>query len=162
MPRSATSKDVVNWIAMACDQSPELALHHVVIHAHGDDAIICVGQDADGNDNNFINILNVADFQPLASRDIGCIWFHACGPAATNLGAHFCLQLAANSGTTVVAAADDQYHPSELATLFMPGGSIDDFEGPVYQFSADGLNYWLINPNGGTFAGPPTVYSTQG
>jgi hypothetical protein len=160
MPQSATSKDVVNWIGMACDQSPELQLHHVVIHAHGDDALIYVGQDADGNDI-MINILNVTDFQPLASRDIGCIWLHLCGPAATNLGARFCLQMAANSGTTVVAATDIQYGPSGLATLFMPAGCIDDYEGPVYQFSADGLNYWLINPNGGTFDGPPTVYSTQ-
>ena len=30
------------------------------------------------------------------------------------------------------------------------------------QFNADGSNYWLINPNGGTFAGPPTIYGTQG
>ena len=62
----------------------------------------------------------------------------------------------------MVAAADDQNDPSTLATLFMPAGSIDDFEGSVYQFSADGMYYWLINPNGGTFDGPPTVYSTQG
>ena len=156
LPQNATSKDVVNCIATALDQSPELALHHVVLHAHAEDAVIYVGQDAT------INILNVGDFQPLVSRDIGCIWLHACSPAQTNYGARFCLQLAANSGTTVVAAADEQYHPSPLATLFMPAGTIDDFEGRVYQLSADGLNYWLINPNGGKFAGPPTVYSTQG
>ena len=83
MPQSATPKDVVNWIAMACDQSPELALHHVVIHAHGDDGFIEVGQDADGSANG-ISQWNVAVFQPLASKDIGCIWFHACGPAATS------------------------------------------------------------------------------
>jgi hypothetical protein len=161
MPQSATPKDVVNWIAMACDQSPELALHHVVIHAHGDDGFIEIGQDADGSANGFSQ-WNVGVFQPLASRDIGCIWLHACGPAATNDGARFCLQLAANSGTTVVGAADSQSDAYGLATLFMPACGIDDFEGPVYQFSADGLNYWLINPNGGTFDGPPTVYSTQG
>jgi hypothetical protein len=91
-----------------------------------------------------INILNVGHFQPLASRDIGRIWLHACSPAQTNYGARFCLQLAANCGTTVVAAADEQHDPSSL-----PAGTINDFEGRVYQFSADGLNYWLINPNGG-------------
>ena len=145
-----------------CDQSPELALHHVVLHAHGEDGLISIGQDADGSPNS-INQWNVGLFQPLASKDIGCIWINACSPAATTDGARFCLQLAANSGTTVVAAADVQYNPSALkGALFVPAGSIDDFEGSVYQFSADGLNYWLINPNGGTFDGPPTVYSTQG
>lgn len=162
MPQGATSKDVVSWIATACDQAPELALHHVILHAHADDGIVYVGQDSAGNDNS-INPWNVADFQPLASRDIGCIWLHACSPAATNYGARFCLQLAANSGTTVVAAADTQTDwNSAWATLFMPAGNIDDFEGRVYQFSADGSNYWLINPNGGTFDGPPTIYGTQG
>jgi len=78
LPQNATSKDIVNWIAIACDQAPELALHHVVLHAHAEDAVIYVGEDANGNPNNAINILNVADFQPLASRDIGCIWLHAC------------------------------------------------------------------------------------
>ena len=38
---------------------------------------------------------------------------------------------------------------------------IDDFEGRVYQFNADG-SYWQINPNGGTFLGPPTIYGSQG
>jgi Domain of unknown function (DUF4347) len=162
MPQGATSKDVVYWIATACDQAPELALHHVVLHAHADDGIIYVGQDPAGNDNS-INPWNVADFQALASKDIGCIWLHACSPAATSYGARFCLQLAANSGTTVVAAADVQTDwNAAWATVFMPAGNIDDFEGRVYQFSADGSNYWLINPNGGTFDGPPTIYSTQG
>jgi hypothetical protein len=162
MPQGATSKDVVYWIATACDQAPELALHHVVLHAHADDGIIYVGQDAAGNDNS-INPWNVADFQALASKEIGCIWLHACSPAATAYGARFCLQLAANSGTTVVAASDTQWgwNPA-WGTLFMPAGNIDDFEGRVYQFNADGSNYWLINPNGGTFAGPPTIYGTQG
>jgi hypothetical protein len=63
----------------------------------------------------------------------------------------------------VVAAADTQTDwNSTWVTLFMPAGNIDDFEGRIYQFSADGSNYWLINPNGGTFDGPPTIYGTQG
>ena len=161
LPQNATSKDIVNWIAIASDQAPELALHHVVLHAHAEDAVIYVGEDANGDDN-MINILNIADFRPLASRDIGCIWLHACSVAQTNYGIAFCLQLAANSGTTVVAAAGEQQHLSALATLFLPAGSIDDFEALVYQFNADGSSYWVINPNGGTFAGPPTVYGTQG
>lgn len=162
MPQSATSKDVVNWIATACDQAPELALHHVVIHAHAADGVLYVGQAPDGSDNT-IDPSNVADFQPLASRDIGCIWLHACSPAATDYGARFCLRLAANSGTTVVAATDTQEDwNSTLATLFMPAGNIDDFEGRVFQFSADGQNYWPINPNGGTLDGPPTIYGSQG
>jgi hypothetical protein len=162
MPKGANSKDVVNWIAMACDHSPELQLHHVIIHAHAEDGLIVVGRDPDGSANS-INQWNVADFRALKSKDIGCIWLHACSPAATNFGARFCLQLAANSGTTVVAAADEQREPKLIwSTLFIPAGSIDDYEGAVYQFSEDGLNYWLINPNGGTFGGPPTVYSTQG
>jgi hypothetical protein len=162
MPQSTTSKDVVYWIGIACDQTPELHLHHVVLHAHAADGLIYVGEDSNGNDNT-ISPSNVADFQALRSKDIGCIWLHACSPAATAYGARFCLQLAANSGTTVVAATDTQTDwPSILGTLFMPTGNIDDFEGNVYQFSADGSNYWLINPNGGTFAGPPTISGTQG
>jgi hypothetical protein len=66
MPQGATSKDVVYWIATACDQAPELALHHVVLHAHADDGIIYVGQAPDGSANS-INPWNVADFQALAS-----------------------------------------------------------------------------------------------
>ena len=63
----------------------------------------------------------------------------------------------------MVAATDTQTDwPSFLATLFMPAGNIDDFEGRVYQFNADGSSYWQINPNGGTFAGPPTIYGPQG
>jgi hypothetical protein len=162
MPQTATSKDVVYWIGISCDQTPELRLHHVVLHAHAADGIIYIGQDSDGNDNT-IDPSNVADFQALRTKDIGCIWLHACSPAATSYGARFCLQLAANSGTTVVAATDTQTDwPSFWATVFMPAGNIDDFEGRVYQFNADGSNYWLINPNGGTFAGPPTIYGTQG
>jgi hypothetical protein len=33
MREGAISKDVVNWIAIACDQSPELQLHHVILLA---------------------------------------------------------------------------------------------------------------------------------
>lgn len=162
MPRNATSKDVVNWISIACDQSPEGELHHVVLHTHGGDGYLVVGEDAAGNNNN-INMWNVTDFQALASRDIGCIWLHACNPAASKWGARFCSQLAANSGTTVVASADIEYcWPAFWGTLFMPAGKIDDYEGRVYQFNADGSGHWPINPNGGTFAGPPTVNGTQG
>lgn len=162
LPRNATSKDVVNWISIARDQSPEDQLHHVVLHAHGGDGYIIIGQDPADKEND-ITMWNVADFQALASRDIGCIWLHACNPAGSKWGARFCLQLAANSGTTVVASADEQLSWNVVrGALFMPAGNIDDYEGRVYQFSADGSNYWPINPNGGTFAGPPTVYSTQG
>jgi len=154
-------KDVVNWIAIACDQSPELQLHHVILHAHGGDGYISVGRDSAGNSNDLTQ-WNVADFQALASRDIGCIWLHACSPAKTKWGARFCSQLAINSGTTVVASSDTQWNTDAIwGTLFMPAGNIDDFEGSVYQFNEDGSS-WLINPNGGTFAGPPTINGTQG
>lgn len=89
MPKGANSKDVANWIAMACDHSPELQLHHVIIHAHAEDGLIVVGRDPDGSANS-INQWSVADFRALKSKDIGCIWLHACGPAATNFGARFC------------------------------------------------------------------------
>jgi hypothetical protein len=162
MPKSATSKDVVNWIAIACDQSPELQLHHVVLHAHGGDGDITVGRDSAGNPNR-INMWNVADFQPLASRDIGCIWIHACNPAETEWGKRFCSKLASNSGTTVVASADVEWSwHSFWGTLLMPAGNIDDFEGRVYQFNADGSSFWPIKPNGGTFSGPPTINSSGG
>jgi hypothetical protein len=49
-----------------------------------------------------------------------------------------------------------------LAGLFIPSGNIDDFEGKVFQFSADGQNYWPITPNGGAFDGPPTIYGSSG
>lgn len=105
----------------------------------------------------------MVDFQALASRDIGCIWLHACNPAETKWGARFCSQLAANSGTTVVAPADVQWSSSSiLGTLFMPAGNIDDYEGRVYQFNADGSSYWPIKPNGGNFAGPPTINGSDG
>lgn len=162
MPKSATSKDVANWIAIACDQSPELQLHHVIIHAHGGDGYIVVGEDAAGNDNS-ITMWNVADFQPLASKDIGCIWLHACNPAGTKWGTRFCSKLAASSGTTVVASADVQYSVGAiLGTLFMPAGKLDDYEGRLYQFNADGSSFWPITPNGGTFSGPPTVNGSKG
>jgi hypothetical protein len=106
---------------------------------------------------------NVADFQPLASRDIGCIWIHACNPAETEWGKRFCSKLASNSGTTVVASADVEWSwHSFWGTLLMPAGNIDDFEGRVYQFNADGSSFWPIKPNGGTFSGPPTINSSGG
>ena len=44
MPQTATSKDVVYWIGIACDQTPELHLHHVVLHAHAADGLIYVAR----------------------------------------------------------------------------------------------------------------------
>src|SRR5258708_3000984 len=54
-------------------------------------------------------------------------------------GMRFCSKLAASSGTTVVASADVQYSADAISgTLFMPAGKVDDYEGRVYQFNADG------------------------
>jgi hypothetical protein len=39
---------------------------------------------------------------------------------------------------------------------------LDDYEGRVYQFNADGSSFWPIIPNGGTFSGPPTVNGSKG
>jgi hypothetical protein len=39
---------------------------------------------------------------------------------------------------------------------------VDDYEGRVYQFNADGSSFWPITPNGGTFSGPPTVNGSKG
>src|SRR3974377_1339661 len=67
MPQSATSKDVVYWIGLSCDQTPEARLHHVVLHAHAADGTIYVGQDPAGNDTT-IDPSNVADFQTMWAK----------------------------------------------------------------------------------------------
>jgi hypothetical protein len=75
----------------------------------------------------------------------------------------FCSKLAASSSTTVVASADVQYSLDAISgTLFVPAGQVDDYEGRVYQFNADGSSFWPITPNGGTFSGPPTVNGSKG
>ena len=48
MPRGSTASNVVSWINMAIQSSPELYLHNVVINCHGSPGAIHVGGCGDG------------------------------------------------------------------------------------------------------------------
>jgi hypothetical protein len=169
-PASTTAKDVVSWILIACDRTPDKHLRHVVLNFHGpgedallkDTAVIFVGETSPESgfgtahytkaQYSTINLSNIALFSALQRKNIGTIWLHSCAMARTLKGKYFCQRMAVCSGCKVVAAEEDQTEWWGIINLiFMARGSIDDYEGRVYLWDEKG-NVRPFNPNGGNWS----------
>jgi hypothetical protein len=162
-PETTTAKDVVNWIGIACSQSPGKRLANIVMNFHGDPGQVHIGEaspeifpgpgkgvwvPATFND---IDTKNVGTFSALRSYTIGTIWFHSCALAGGQVGKRFCRQLALNAQCRVVAPEETQTEWfAFLNVLFMPRGCIDDYEGKVYLWLPNGEQR-DFNPNGGNW-----------
>jgi hypothetical protein len=133
MPAGASPSNVVYWISYAVDRSPELELPNVVINCHGSPGQLRVG----GQTSPSIDITDVGLFAQLRTKDIGTPWLTSCNPATGGDGQLFCSKLATTIGCFVVAAADFQCRELRYGAT-APFGTIDNFEGTAYLFSASG------------------------
>jgi hypothetical protein len=142
MPKGASASDVVYWINWAVDNSPELALSNVIINCHGSPGFLHVGGDGCG-----FGIGDIAIFKPLRTKTIGKIWLVACEVAknkgSSHLGTTFCSALARETGCFVIAAEKNQHVDWWFEHISSPYGTIDDYEGQVFEFSpAGGFKAW--------------------
>lgn len=143
MPKGATASDVVYWIEYAAKRSPEQYLMNVIINCHGSPGFLHVGGSGIGFGTG-----SVAIFKPLKKVDIGTIWIIACEVAGSkskgdNKGKLFCSQLAKSAGCRVIASEKTQHVDFFYEYFRSPYGTIDDYEGPTYEFSpAGGWKLW--------------------
>lgn len=162
-PKNTRTQDIVNWILYAYNHTPTKHLHHVVLHFHGKPGKLLIGEAAaevfvpgrpsDYKEAKYIIIdwINAGMFGALKGKNIGTIWLHSCSVANGADGKLLCRKLAEYSGCKVVAPEVDQERwAAFLNVMFMPKGSIDDFEGQVYMWDGKG-NMGSFNPNGGNW-----------
>jgi len=139
MPKNATAANIVSWILYARNRSSELMLNNVVINSHGDPGYIYTGANASGDTG--IGVEDIGVFKDLRGKDIGTIWIVACSVASTGKwrnGKQFCSVLAKTAGCGVVAADAQQHVDASFYMRFCPSRCIDDYEGGVYYWGADG------------------------
>jgi len=144
MPEGANASNLVYWINMSIDQSPELYLHNVVINCHGSPGFLHIGGSGQGFGDGHEGAL-----RPLRSKgSIGRIFLVACQVTTDDdendrLGKAFCSKIAQESGAFVVAADALQSVDWWYENMSHPFGTIDDYEGHVYEFSpAGGSTVW--------------------
>ena len=131
----------VNEVALQYKQKP---LQNIVINCHGGDGRLYIG----GLDYPPMDINNIGIFSVLKTGDIGTIWLVACEVLASGFGKRFCQSLAMTSGSEVVAADVNQdVGPWSSLRIYTSWtrGLIDDYEGTVFSFRADGSN-GIIDP----------------
>jgi len=164
-PKTTRCQDIVTYILWAYNKTKRL--HHVVFNFHGP------GEDAKPGEHDkvqlgeatpesgfgtnhytppsyfYLDLSNVSLFSALKGKNIGTIWFHSCALAMHMKGKYLCQRMAEVSGCSVVAAEEDQSEWLGFVNLiFMPRGSIDDYEGPVNVWSGkDGIGR-RFSPNG--------------
>ena len=140
MSRGATAGNVVSWINMAIQSSPELYLNNVVINCHGSPGAIHVGGCGDGGRAIYAGHTGV--FKGVKRGSLGTIYIVACevsqDPDGNDWGTEFCRQLAINAGCFVVAANKIQSVDWWFDNINHPYGCIDDYEGVVSEFSPSG------------------------
>jgi hypothetical protein len=169
-PKDTTAKHIVNWILVAYDHTPNKHLHHVVLNFHGredgpskmgeKEQMVIVGEAS--SESGFgtgrfreatyhaLDLTNVGLFSALKGKNIGTIWFHSCALAKDLKGKYFCQRLSECSGCKVVAAQEVQEEWWGIVNvIFMPRGSIDDYEGPVYIWDKGKVG--RFDPNGGNW-----------
>jgi hypothetical protein len=151
----------VNSILGAYGRTTDKHLHNAVLHFHGKPGEILIGEAApevfqvgkQWTPAQYITIdfNNVDVFRGLHGKNIGTIWLHCCSVAGGWKGKYFCKKMAESSGCKVVAAEVEQERWwAALNVMFMPKGSIDDFEGQVYLFYPNG-SWGRFDPNGGNW-----------
>lgn len=173
-PKSTTANHIVNWIVTAWDRTSDKHLHNVVLNFHGrlegpsekgeKEPMVIIGEaspESGSGTSHFreathhaLDLTNIGLFSALKGKKIGTIWFHSCALAKDLKGKYFCQRLAEVSGCKVVAGSEIQSEWWGIVNLvFMPRGSIDDYEGPVYIWIPQGNNVRMgqFNPNGGNW-----------
>jgi hypothetical protein len=174
-PRNTTAKHIVNWILVAVDQTPDKNLHHVVLNFHGREegpskkigereSMVILGEatpESGFGTSHFkeathyaLDLTNVGLFSALKGKNIGTLWFHSCALAKDLKGKYFCQRLAEVSGCKVVAAEETQEEWwASINVIFMPRGSIDDYEGKVWIWVPKGNQVTIggFSPNGGNW-----------
>ncbi len=82
-----------------------------------------------GKEIHFKDLGHFSKLKPFVEK----IYMTVCGAARGESGKSFCKEMAYVSGATVIAGEWDQTLPISVAVK-LPGGMIDNFEGPMYQF----------------------------
>jgi len=147
MPKGASAGNLVYWMNWGIEHSPEMYLHNIVINCHGSPGFLHIGGSGVGFGDGQESVL-----RPLRSKGaIGRIIIVACEVAADSdgngrLGKAFCTRIAEESGAFVLAADALQSVDFWYQVFSHPFGTIDDFEGTVYEFSpAGGHEVWIGN-----------------
>lgn len=144
MPKGASVGNLAYWMHWGIDHSPELYLHNVVINCHGSPGFLHIGGSGLGFGEG-----EEAALRSLRSKGaIGRIIIVACqvaaeGEASKRLGKAFCTNIAQETGAFVLAADALQSVDFWYENFSHPFGTIDDFEGTVYEFNpAGGHEVW--------------------
>jgi len=139
LPQTATVYNVVAQILLAIKNAAGNHLENVVINCHGSPGHLYVGE------NNTIDSQNVGIMKLLKNggAKIGTIWLVACEVAGypksiVQIGSYFCAELAKAAGCYVVASEQLQYVNPGLYLRLCPDNCIDDYEGVVYRWDANG------------------------
>jgi hypothetical protein len=150
-------REVISEIIHANTQSAASGgrgLRNIVINCHGYPGGLWVGGEADLDHK--INRENVLLFEAVRRLNVGPIWLVACRAARGADGIDFCKKLAAAASTLVIASDDYQdvgvwgtvrYYTTPVS------GLIDEFEGTVHIFKANGSYSTAEDPS-------DAVYST--
>lgn len=86
-----------------------------------------------GKEVHFKDLGHFSKLSPFVEK----IYMTVCGAARGKSGRSFCEKLASVSGAIVIAGEWDQTLPISVWAK-LPGGMIDDFEGPMFQFTPGG------------------------
>lgn len=111
-------------------------LRNIVINCHGFPG----GISPSGSGKAGFNRNNVSLFNVLKPLNVGPIWLVACRAALGTAGLAFCSNLARAASTLVVASEDYQAVTAVQTVRYYTSVSdqIDDYEGAVHLFFADG------------------------
>jgi hypothetical protein len=148
---TATVHVVVGKIIAAAKSVPEGSLKNVVINCHGSPGLLHIGAATTINTGN-VSAMGLVRHGHLVET----IWIVACSVAGGHgigyrdrrgryadiipgpLGAHFCAELAKAAGCYVVAGERTQFVNPGFYLKFSPDNCIDDYEGRVYRWDANG------------------------
>jgi hypothetical protein len=122
------------------------SLLNIIINTHGFAGGLKIG----GLTKKATYVDDLAPFALLKPHNVGPIWLVSCSAAADTTGQAFCQKLAKVAGTRVIGATDCQGQDLwQGVQLFMADHwNIDDFEGTVWMFNADGSKRIVPDPTG--------------
>lgn len=126
--------DIVHRVVSAAGRAPGGKLRYLIIHCHGGPAFLQLGE---GFDPEHMYLL-----RPWRGL-IGQIWIHACRVSAGPVGHKMCQVLAQTVGCVVKASTYRQFNrigASAASPYVYPSGVLDEFEGDVKIFGADGTH----------------------
>lgn len=138
MPKGASVSDLIYWIRWAVSHSETMYLKNAIINCHGSPGFLHIGGSGSGFGLGSASLFNI-----LKNYDLGTIWIIACEVAGKSHGKEsgklFCSAIAKAAGCRVIAGEKTQ-HVDFFYNFHHPYGSIDDYEGTVYEFSPAGTH----------------------